>query len=533
MSTISRFCFVFVVAALTMVVASTTLAAPGPNWMPGFPMRMGPTVMLMWAPMPGATAYNVYKSEKDGDLGEKIASIPANNHMDNSAPLDKNAFYTVKAVINGAESDPSPVGKLFGAKPMDPPTFTGVMQTDQGIAVRWGIIKEAVFYNVYKSETKEGPFTLVGSFQDSKLVDAEVEEGKTYYYQVSAFNKTNVESPKSEVYEYTVPKAAAQRKARVRNTLATIPVEFNGYIYGADEDPLKAPRALIDLNDGNYFVIEGNDIMMIDGNGTKLGTVVPPEDYDQAWGQPMVLSYTPGADYFLAGFGGFGGVRILGLDGSLIAEWKLIKPTKEEYQELGREEDWEFDKSFKSSPGGICEDSQGNIWVMDGVFGQIHLYDSAGEFIQKFGVPRSREKIDDALGVIGSAIYSPENNRVYFIDMSNRFLRMFDAETFDFVKDAEGNYNYGANVGGNGVGMVQKMASFGIGEGNIYIIDRMSGGVQVYDMELKYAGTLVIEGQEDKKFFDEFSGTVDIIRNGSTLIMAQYLQGRMARFTLK
>ena len=87
----------FLVAAAVAVTAP--VLAAGPSWMPGFPMRMGTNVMLMWTPVPGASGYNVYKSDKEGTLGSLLVAAPANNYMDANVPMDKSAYYTVKIVI--------------------------------------------------------------------------------------------------------------------------------------------------------------------------------------------------------------------------------------------------------------------------------------------------------------------------------------------------------------------------------------------------------------------------------------------------
>ena len=136
----------------------------------------------------------------------------ANNHMDANVPVDKDAFYTVKAVIGGAETDGGPVGVLIGVKPLEAPAMAGALHSEKGLTIRWNIVAGAVFYNAFKSSAKDGPYALLGSFQDTKLIDVEVKEGQTYFYKVSAIDKNNTESPQSEVLEYTIPEKAEHCK---------------------------------------------------------------------------------------------------------------------------------------------------------------------------------------------------------------------------------------------------------------------------------------------------------------------------------
>jgi len=66
------------VLALAMAGAAEA-ALPAPKFMPGFPMLAGPQVILMWAPVPGATKYNIYLN------GKKIAAVTAIQHNSNTA----------------------------------------------------------------------------------------------------------------------------------------------------------------------------------------------------------------------------------------------------------------------------------------------------------------------------------------------------------------------------------------------------------------------------------------------------------------
>jgi len=170
--------------ALVLVLALPALAV-APTWMPSFPMRMGPNVMLMWAPVPGAVSYNIYRSEVKGELGAKIANVPMNNHMDPNVPSDKDAFYTVKGVMpDGSEGEASPVALLAGIKPLTPPKWAGELYQGGQLNLRWDRVDGAAFYNVFKADKAEGPFNLAGSVQDTKYVDTSLEEGKSYFYQV-------------------------------------------------------------------------------------------------------------------------------------------------------------------------------------------------------------------------------------------------------------------------------------------------------------------------------------------------------------
>jgi len=183
----------------------------GPLWLPGFPLRAGQYVMLMWAPVPGATEYSVYRSNSKDELGEKIATVQAPPFQDHNVPMDKDAFYVVKVVdADGSDSKPGPQGIVPGKKPLEAPAFTGSSYHASTVSLRWSTVPEARFYNVYKSELKDGPYGLVTSTQQDIYVDTHIQDDGTYYYRISSVDISGKESPRSEPIEIIVerPKAA-------------------------------------------------------------------------------------------------------------------------------------------------------------------------------------------------------------------------------------------------------------------------------------------------------------------------------------
>jgi len=59
---------------------------------------------------------------------------------------------------------------------------------DGQVPLRWLESFGATSYNVKRSETKGGPFQTIAAVRGTSLVDKAVENGKTYYYVVTAMN---------------------------------------------------------------------------------------------------------------------------------------------------------------------------------------------------------------------------------------------------------------------------------------------------------------------------------------------------------
>jgi fibronectin type 3 domain-containing protein len=62
------------------------------------------SVTLKWTPSPGATSYNVFRSEVSGGPYQKIGSSPTANYMDTPVPEGAVLYYVVTALSSKGES---------------------------------------------------------------------------------------------------------------------------------------------------------------------------------------------------------------------------------------------------------------------------------------------------------------------------------------------------------------------------------------------------------------------------------------------
>jgi len=85
------------------------------------------------------------------------------------------------------------------------------------IEITWAAQREPEtrLYKIYRSDSKDGPFALVGTerssvevmFTDRHSSKSPMEDNKRYYYKVAAFNKFDVASPMSKVASAVTPGA--------------------------------------------------------------------------------------------------------------------------------------------------------------------------------------------------------------------------------------------------------------------------------------------------------------------------------------
>lgn len=89
--------------------------------------------------------------------------------------------------------------------PPPPPPTTVVATTNYGlVTLTWSVVPGATNYNVKRSTSSGGPYTIIGSTAERNFTDANVINGRTYYYVISAVNAGG-EGPNSVEVSATPP----------------------------------------------------------------------------------------------------------------------------------------------------------------------------------------------------------------------------------------------------------------------------------------------------------------------------------------
>ncbi len=165
--------------------------------------------------------YNVYRSGSDKIPGKLLNETPISdtNFADEFFEFDKPLFYFVRAVSVGTGGEPveSIESNILQISPKDtfppsPPAAITLAATPTTISIFFATNpeKDIVGYRIYRSEDKDldkekwelltSEILTTNTFQDPR-----VESGKTYYYFLTAEDKSSNISQPSEVVSETVP----------------------------------------------------------------------------------------------------------------------------------------------------------------------------------------------------------------------------------------------------------------------------------------------------------------------------------------
>jgi glucuronoarabinoxylan endo-1,4-beta-xylanase len=151
-------------------------------------------IVLTWTAVAGATGYYANRATSAGGPYTRLAATTATSFTDTNLTNGTTYYYVITAY------DATSVGARsveVNAKPLQAgPGGLLVMQGDARVTLAWSSAAGVSTYNVKRSTTAGGPYTLLSSPAADAYVDSTVSNSNTYYYVVSA-NRANVESANS------------------------------------------------------------------------------------------------------------------------------------------------------------------------------------------------------------------------------------------------------------------------------------------------------------------------------------------------
>ena len=157
---------------------------------------------LKWTPVEGAVKYEVYRSGTKNGTYTLLGTTANLNYTDSKANAGYIYYYKVKAVnAAGAKSvySAAVAGTCHCARPVVTPDY--LVSTGKPY-IKWSAVAGASKYEVYRSGTKNGTYTLLGTTANLNYTDNKANAGYTYYYKVKAVSK--VKSTANSYYSTVV-----------------------------------------------------------------------------------------------------------------------------------------------------------------------------------------------------------------------------------------------------------------------------------------------------------------------------------------
>jgi len=152
-------------------------------------------VTLTWTASKGAAWYRVKRSHSSGGPYKHIVSTRHLTFTDSDVSIGRTYYYVVQAAAwehrhseNSAEVSATVNGPTNNVG--TPSGLTAIAGNAQ-VSLSWSAASGATSYRVKRSTTSGGPYTQIGTPAGTNFTDKNVNNGTTYFYVVSAMNKSN------------------------------------------------------------------------------------------------------------------------------------------------------------------------------------------------------------------------------------------------------------------------------------------------------------------------------------------------------
>jgi fibronectin type 3 domain-containing protein len=173
------------------VIVTTGISAPSaPLGLEGTASN-SKKVQLKWRTTTLATTYSVKRAATEGGPYTVLVSgVSDTTYLDSGLTPMTSYYYVVTASNFAGESNNS--SEVVISTPMPPlPQAPLHLRANSGngrVSLSWDPVDEADSYNVKRSETAGGPYTLLMNTNITDYIDKRVTNGVTYYYIVAAAN---------------------------------------------------------------------------------------------------------------------------------------------------------------------------------------------------------------------------------------------------------------------------------------------------------------------------------------------------------
>ncbi len=411
------------------------------------------------------------------------------NHAWNTNIVITDGGHTLAAYAldnTGASSITQQAGITLFPAPSNLSASDGVAH--QGyVLVQWTNSWGAQSYNIYRSLSSGGPYSLIGSSPSNAYCDRSVFPLTNYYYEASAVSSTYGETLKSLsdvgyrlMWEFIFDGkwGSSGTGDGQFNTPYGIAVYGNTNIFVTDFNNNRIQK----------FNTNGDFILKWGSSGSGLGQFRNPHSI--AINENIYITETMGFR-----------IQKFDLNTNFITNWGQ-----------GGKGNGQF-----NWPCGIVNDSSGYLYVVDEGNSRIQKFDTNGNFILSWGTNGSGDgQFSNPIGIgidFNNNIYAVDvlNNRVQVFDTNGNFLRKWGS-----LGTSNGQFNSPHSV---------KVDS----EGIVYVSD-LSNRIQVFDLYGNYYTSFGTNGSGDGQFNEPRGITIISSAYNYYIFVVDSMNNRIQRF---
>lgn len=148
---------------------------------------------VTWAPVNKATFYTLERSTTpEGPFVPLLMNgkpkLTSTSYLDTNLRSDTEYYYRLTAGNVGGLGQPKLLEKISPAAPLGAPTLLSVDPGNNQVQLNWTSVTKTSSYSVKRSLVNGGPYTALANVNGTRYLDTTAENGKIYYYVVTAVN---------------------------------------------------------------------------------------------------------------------------------------------------------------------------------------------------------------------------------------------------------------------------------------------------------------------------------------------------------
>ncbi len=230
-------------------------------------------ITVSWGAVSGATGYDVYRSETKDSNYVHLGSVTTTSRNCPGLTTGKTYYFKVRAykTVNGSKvySDYCSVVSAV-TKPSTPTGVKAVATSPTAATVSWGAVSGATGYDVYRSESKDSNYVLLGSVTTTSRSCPGLKSGTAYYFKVRAYktvNGTKVYSDYSSVVSVTTKLSTPTSVKAGTTSTSAITVSWGAVSGATGYDVYRS-----ESKDSNYVLLGSVTTTSRNCPGLKSGT---------------------------------------------------------------------------------------------------------------------------------------------------------------------------------------------------------------------------------------------------------------------
>ena len=143
---------------------------------------------IYWSAVDGANRYYVYRSTTKDGTYSFLGSTANLNYTDSKANAGTTYYYKVKALAADGTDSSLSAAVAITCRCARPVVKTDYWASTGKPYIKWDAVDGAGKYYIYRSGTKNGTYTLLGTTTATNYTDSKANAGYTYYYKVQAIS---------------------------------------------------------------------------------------------------------------------------------------------------------------------------------------------------------------------------------------------------------------------------------------------------------------------------------------------------------